>query len=96
MSEYGLEPESKLDSILIENGKNLCFSFLIKINDGEWGADTQTLALTAIIFQLWQTGYCSELLFLLLRFGRGDCFYTTFPLFMASDLHMSRHPLATE
>lgn len=34
--EYGLESESKLGSILIANGKNLCFSFLIKINGGGW------------------------------------------------------------
>ena len=32
-SEFSLESESKLGPILIANGKNLCFSFLIKIND---------------------------------------------------------------
>lgn len=32
-SEFSLESESKLGPILIANGKNLCISFLIKIND---------------------------------------------------------------
>lgn len=32
-SELSVESESKLGPILIANGKNLCFSFLIKINE---------------------------------------------------------------
>lgn len=32
-SEFGVASESKWDPVLIANGKNLCFHFLIKIND---------------------------------------------------------------
>lgn len=61
-SEFSLESESKLGPILIANGKNLCFSFLIKINDSglkSWyqdpGINSNHFSTVANTFSFWST-----------------------------------------
>lgn len=61
-SEFSSESESKLGPILIANDKNLCFRFLIKINDAglkSWyqdpGINNNHFSTVANMIYVWST-----------------------------------------